>query len=261
MNKTKFDLLVEHIIQVSEGRKPKVYNQLTIDFDKLESDIQNMSDSNPFKKIYEYSIRNMKKIDDQRSFTNEEMKEFSKTLPEWEQEIFKSVIDMPILKSEKKKFAERFYNFLKDPDREYFVDQADLLDDSVSITSIEENIFNFINQAEEDFSSLAEITTYMLKYGHSESETEKMLNKMVESGQLLKVDGKYATNKQEDNLDNLEPDDTMIDTSEEEDDGKYDSGLIYKGDAAEDLKNLGIDDPDDPFGDNDFDIDNWNYGD
>ena len=54
MNKTKFDLLIENILNVTEGRKPKTYEKLIVDFDKLENDINSLSEENPFKKIYTF---------------------------------------------------------------------------------------------------------------------------------------------------------------------------------------------------------------
>lgn len=60
MNKTKFDLMVENILNITEGRKPKTYAKMVIDYNKLEQDINNLSDSNPFKKIYLHALNGLK---------------------------------------------------------------------------------------------------------------------------------------------------------------------------------------------------------
>jgi hypothetical protein len=278
MKKTKFDLVVEHILNINEGRKPKKYQKMIIDFDKLESDINGLSDKNPFKKLYTFAINGLKHYGKNQYFTNEEMAEDPKTLPEWEDAIFNAFSGASLSRSEKNRFTERFFNFLKDPDREYFSEFVGktMEPENKTTESVEQHIFDFINQSENESATKQEVIQYANRYGHDEEEAKKTIEKMVNDGSL-REDGDNLIAVSEPSIDDLEPSDSELNTSSDDevddleafrtdiedasdDDDAFDGGRA-KGKIPDDIaQELGIN-ADDPFGDNDMDLDNLNYKD
>lgn len=276
MKKTKFDLVVEHILNINEGRKPKKYQKMIIDFDKLESDINSLSDKNPFKKLYTFAINGLKQYGKNEFFTNEEMSQDSKTLPEWEDAIFNAFSGASLSQGEKNRFTERFFNFLKDPDREYFSEFVGKTMESEDkpTESVEQHIFDFINQSENESASKQEVIQYANRYGHDEEESKKTIEKMIKDGSL-REDGDTLVAVSEPSIDEMEPNESELsdspnaddleafrtDIEDASDDEDLDDLKGKKGKIPHDIaQELGIN-PDDPFGDNDMDLDNLNYND
>ena len=258
MEKTKFDLLVEHMLNIAEGRKPKQYNKMVIDFDKLENDINNLSDSNPFKKIYLFAIDGLKSYGEGKYFTNEEMSNEAKTLPEWEDAIYAAYYGHSLNKLEKKRFTERFFSFLKDPDREYFSEYVAEPSFEKAVASMEQHIFDYVSQSDNETTSKEEIVAYIGRSGHDEEEVAKVIDKMVSEGQLEEVDGKYKA-VSEPSFDEAEPEESELTKPSDADDLE-----AFRIDTLEDetpergekldpelAAELGID-PNDPFGDEDY---------
>lgn len=264
MNKTKFDILVENILNITEGRKPKTYPKLLIDYNKLEQDVNNLSDNNAFKKIYLHALNGLKEYGEGKFFTNEEMMEDPKTLPELEESLFNAFTGASLSKLEKKTFAERFYKFITDPDRGYTSEYVAEIAPDKHVESVSQHIFDYIDQSDDETSSIEEVVSYIGRYGHDEAEVKEIIQKMVADGQLAEIDGKLTAIK-DPSLDELDPEDSDLektgesddmeafrdDTGEEED---PDSGRL-PNDVA---KELGID-PNDPFGDTDFLDDNEDF--
>lgn len=268
MTKTKFDILVEHILNISEGRKPKQYNKLVIDFEKLENDINGLSSDNPFKKIYQFALNNMKSVGDD-SFTYDELANDPKTLPEWEEAFYNAFHGGSLSNLEKRRFGERFFNFAKDPDREYFSEYVGSVDGGSAdkhVESMQQHIFDYVNQAEKESASKDEIISYIGRYGHEPSEVSDVIAKMVEDGQL-RVDGDQYFPQTDPSLDAIDPEDSELTGKVDPDDME-----AFRDDVSEDeessdgrisddiAKELGID-VDDPFGDKEFDLDNLTYAD
>jgi hypothetical protein len=265
----KFDLFVENVLNITEGRKPKKYNKLLINFEKLENDIISMSDENPWKKLYQYALKNMKSIGDDDSFTNEELSNDPKTLPEWEEAFYNSFSGASLSKMEKKRFSERFFNFVKDPDREYFSEYVGE-DSNKPIESMQQHIFDYINQSEDESATKEEIVSYIGRYGHEEEEISSTLSRMVEDKQLRHENGKFYPEK-DPSLDSLEPNEDEIEDNNPDDlEAFRDDSIAYDDDDDDNeddyrisndaAKELGID-PNDPFGDKELDLDNLNYND
>lgn len=257
MNKTKFDLMVENILNITEGRKPKTYPKMVIDFDKLEQGVNSLSESNPFKKIYQFALQGLKQYGDNEFFTNEEMSQEAKTLPEWEEALFSAFSGAALSKIEKKTFAERFFKFVQDPDREYMSEYVSEVEPEKAVESVSQHIFDYINQADNETASVEEVVAYIGRYGHDESEVKDIIKKMVEDGQLSEVDGKLTAIK-DPSLDELDPVDSELGASNDPDDleafrdDTLDDEEPDSGRLPDDVaKELGID-PSDPFGDEDF---------
>lgn len=253
---TKFDILIENILNITEGRKPKQYNKMVIDFDKLENDILSLSDQNPFKKIYKHAIDGLKQYSDNEYFTNEEMSSEAKTLPEWEDAIFNAFSGQSLSNIEKKRFTERFFNFLKDPDREYF---SEFIGNEKikNFESMEQHIYDYINGSDDEKATLSDVVAYINRYGHDENEVKDVIEKMVKDGQLEKIDNNTLRTLKDPSLDSNEPDDSELSDNLESDDME-----AFRDDTLEDetpdeklpddiSRELGID-PNDPFGDDDF---------
>jgi len=259
MEKTKFDLLVEHMLNIAEGRKPKQYNKMVIDFDKLESDINGLSDQNPFKKLYQHAISGLKSYGGDNYFSNEEMSQEAKTLPEWEEAINNAFLGHSLSKLERKRFGERFFNFVKDPDREYFSEYVAEPSVDKSIASMEQHIFDYVSQSDEESTTKEEIVQYIARYGHDSEEVSKVIEKMVTDGQLIEMDGKFkAANDPSDDVDPEDADLDKLSTTSE------DPTEIFANDRLEDEEDekgarippeladeFGID-ANDPFGDEDY---------
>lgn len=257
MEKTNFDLLVEHILNIAEGRKPKQYQKMVIDFEKLESDINALSDTNPFKKIYEFALNGLKSYGEGKYFTNEEMSQEAKTLPEWEKAIYEAYFGHSLTKLEKKRFADRFFSFVKDPDREYFSEYVPATSPEKSFANMEEHIFDYVNESEsEEGTPKDEVVKYIGRYGHDESEILKVIDKMIQDGNLSEVNGKL-TAASEPEFGEEEPEE--LNSKQEEDTTEF-----LKTDTLEDerpektdhldpelAREIGID-PNDPFGDEDY---------
>ena len=264
MNKTKFDILVEHILLTTEGRKPKTYPKLVVDYDKLEQDINNLSDSNPFKKIYLHALNGLKEYGEGKYFTNQEMSAEPKTLPELEESLYNAFSGAALSKVEKKTFAERFFKFITDPDREYTSEHVAEVEPNKHVESVSQHIFDFINQADDESASIEEVISYIGRYGHDESEVKEIVQKMVADGQLAEIDGKLTAIK-DPSLDELEPEESELEKTGEPDDLEAfvdDTGEDEAPDSGrlpDDVaKELGID-PSDPFGDKEFSGDNDDY--
>ena len=257
MNKTKFDLMVENILNITEGRKPKTYAKMVIDYDKLEQDINNLSDSNPFKKIYLHALNGLKEYGEGKYFTNQEMSAEAKTLPELEESLYNAFSGAALSKVEKKTFAERFFKFITDPDREYMSEHVAEVSADKHVESVSQHIYDYINQSDDETASIEEVIAYIGRYGHDEAEVKEIIQKMVEDGQLAEVDGKLTAIK-DPSLDELEPSDSELGVSNDPDDLE-----AFRDDTLEDeepdsgrlpddvAKELGIN-ADDPFGDSDF---------
>lgn len=257
MNKTKFDLMVENILNITEGRKPKTYAKMVIDYDKLEQDINNLSDTNPFKKIYLHALNGLKEYGEGKQFTNQEMLADAKTLPELEEALYNAFSGAALSKVEKKTFAERFFKFITDPDREYMSEHVAAVSADKHVESVAQHIYDYINQSDEESASTEEVIAYIGRYGHDESEVKDIIQKMIQDGQLSETNGKLTAIK-DPSLDELEPEDTELDGSNDPDDLE-----AFRDDTLEDeepdsgrlpddvAKELGID-PNDPFGDEDF---------
>lgn len=257
MKKTNFDILVENILNITEGRKPKTYSKMVIDFDKLEEGINNLSDSNPFKKIYQYAFNGLKEYGEGQYFTNEEMTQEAKTLPEWEESLYAAFSGAALSKNEKKTFAERFFKFVQDPDREYMSEFVAQPEPEKAVESVSQHIYDYINQSENETATVDEVVNYIGRYGHDAEEVKDIIHQMVKDGQLSEENGSLTAIK-DPALDDIEPDDSEIggnldpddleafrdDVGEDED---PDSGRLPDDVARE----LGID-PNDPFGDDDF---------
>ena len=266
MNKTKFDLMVENILNITEGRKPKTYPKMSVDYNKLEQDINNLSDSNPFKKIYLHALNNLKEYGEGKYFSNDELTADAKTLPELEESLYNAFTGASLSKLEKKTFAERFFKFITDPDREYLSEHVAEVEPDKHVESVAQHIFDYINQADEESASIEEVISYIGRYGHDEAEVKDVISKMVKDGQLAEVDGKLTAIK-DPSLDEMEPEDSELGVSNDPDDlealrddtledEEPDSGRL-PDDVA---KELGID-PSDPFGDNQFVSDNESFDD
>jgi len=258
MKKTKFDILFEKVVTINEGRKKKVYPKYTLNVDKLKEDLQNLK--SPFKNFYISSLQHV-----------ENTGNLPETKPEWENTIMSGFYDKGLSPDEKKMLFKRFWHVLTTPDHSYFVEfdeNSVQPEEEKSISSVEEHIYNYIIESDDEAATKEEIKSYISKYGHEEEEVEKIISKMVKDGQLADQDGKLVAVK-DPSLDDLEepeslnndPNDDMegLRTDEEEgdiDNFTTDSSISHKIDP-ELAKDLGID-SEDPWGEKEMLDDNIN---
>lgn len=244
----KFDVLVEELLNLNEGRRPKIYEKFVLDFDKIESDIESMSDSNPFKNIYKFAVNGLKEYAPNQYFTNDEMANEAKTLPEWESSIFSAFSGQSLSNKEKKQFSQRFFSFLRDPDREYFSVYYPEKTDDQKFTNMEEHIYNFINNSEQESTPKSEVLIYISKYGYEDDEINSVISKMINDGQLAENDEGNLITIKDPSLDDLEPDDSELSLDDSEsllDDSEVDDSRPEE-DPEEDLNDIfGINDDED----------------
>ena len=252
MKKTKFDLLVENIISITEGRKKKVYPKLVFNFNKFQEDINNLEDS-PYKALYQYVINKLKQINGKDAFSLEELSSDPKTMPEWEEEFLLTLGG----KENKKEMFTRLFRFVTDTDRGYFSEQTDSLDSSdigdKPVESIEDHIYNFIKQSSNEDATMDEIVHYISRYGLEEDEIIKIVTGMLKGedggdGKLREEDGKYYC-QDDPSLDELDPSDSDLNK-----DGDDMEGFKLSDDDADltdEYEELGLN-PKDPFDDDDF---------
>lgn len=228
----KFDLLVEKLL--SEGRRPKEQKKVVIDFPKLEEYLQQMSDDNPFKGMYNTAVKSLKSIGNGEEFTNEEMAEEPKSPSEWLKQIELAYTGKGIDPAMKKKLAVRFYEFLTDKDRNFIVDYAEQAG-AVSLDStsdVEGKILTFIKVAEEG-TKKEEIYEYAARYDKSEDEVDTILAGLVESGQISLENGVYSGDSEESDV---EPEDSEL---ESDDDGTVVDDDVFSA--------FGVDDDEEEF--------------
>jgi len=185
----------------------------------------------------------------------------SKTLPEWEEAIVNAYSGQALSSIEKIRFAERFFNFVKDPDRQYFSEYVGEIPADKRVESVQQHIYDFIHQSESGSASVEEVVQYIERYGHDANEVKDIIQKMVSDNQISNEDN-ILTVLQDPSLDSLDPEESDLESSGDDmeafrdetgEDEDPESG-ISDDIAAE----LGID-KNDPFGDEQFLSDNESY--
>jgi polyhydroxyalkanoate synthesis regulator phasin len=259
MKKTKFDILFEKVVTVTEGRKKKVYPKFTLNVDKLTEDLKNLK--SPFKNFYLQALQHVQATGN-----------LPETKPEWESTINHGLLNQGLGPDERNLLFKRFWHVLNTPDHSYFVEfdenAANEEETSKSISSVEEHIYNYIIESDDESASKEEIKSYISKYGHEEEEVDKIIDKMVKEGQLGEQDGKLVALK-DPSLDELEAPETLDTDSNDDmeafrtdtetgdiDSMNTDSAITHELDD-ETAKDLGID-PSDPWGEKGLLDDNFN---
>lgn len=248
MKKTQFDILFEKVITINEGRKKKVYPKYTLNLDKLTNDLKELK--SPFKNFYITALQHVQATGN-----------LPETKPEWESTINHGFLNQGLGPDEKKLLFKRLWHFLNTPDHSYFVEfdenAAAQQEEEKSISSVEEHIYNYIIESDDESATKEEIKSYISKYGHEEEEVEKIINKMIVDGQLGEENGKLVAIK-DPSLDELEEpetfnnsDDDMEGLRTDEETGdidnlETDSAISHEIDP-ELAKDLGID-VNDPWG-------------
>ena len=265
MKKTKFDILFEKVVTVNEGRKKKVYPKYTLNMDKLTEDLKNLK--SPFKNFYLQALQHVQSTGN-----------LPETKPEWENTVNVGLMNQGLGSDERNLLFKRFWHVLNTPDHSYFVEFDEnnrSEEESVkSISSVEEHIYNYIVESDDESATKEEIKSFISKYGHDEEEVDKIIDKMVKDGQLGEQDGKLVAIK-DPALDDLEEPETFDNNTNDDMEGlrtdiESGDGDIYDTDSSitseidPDLaKDLGID-SDDPWGekgmldDNQNDYDDYN---
>ena len=259
MKKTKFDILFEKVVIVNEGRKKKVYPKYTLNMDKLSEDLKNLK--SPFKNFYLQALQHVQSTGN-----------LPETKPEWESTINIGLMNQGLGPDERKLLFKRFWHVLSTPDHSYFVefDEKATSEDepAKSISSVEEHIYNYIIESDDESATKEEIKSFISKYGHDEEEVDKIIDKMVKDGQLGEQDGKLVAIK-DPSLDDLEEPETFDNNTKDDDleglrtDIESGEGDDYNTDSSisseidpELAKDLGID-SNDPWGEKGMLDDNY----
>jgi polyhydroxyalkanoate synthesis regulator phasin len=257
MKKTKFDILFEKVVTVTEGRKKKVYPKYTLNMDKLTDDLKNLK--SPFKNFYLQALQHVQSTGN-----------LPETKPEWESTITVGLMNQGLGPDERKLLFKRFWHVLNTPDHSYFVEfdenAATAEEAPKSISSVEEHIYNYIIESDEESATKEEIKSYISKYGHEEEEVDKIIDKMIKDGQLGEENGKLVAMK-DPSLDELEEPETFDSNTNDDmeafrtdtetgdlDELNTDSSISHEFDD-ETAKELGIN-PNDPWGEKELLDDN-----
>lgn len=258
MKKTQFDILFEKVLTINEGRKKKVYPKYVLNMDKLTEDLKNLK--SPFKNFYLQALQHV-----------QDTGNVPETKPEWESTINIGLMNQGLGPDERKLLFKRFWHVLNTPDHSYFVEydesaSATQEEPSKSISSVEEHIYNYIVESDEESATKEEIKNFISKYGHEEDEIDKIITKMVKDGQLGEDNGKLVALK-DPSLDELEAPESFDGNTDDEMEGlrtdtesgeldSLDSDSAITHEIDPDLaKDLGIN-FDDPWGEKEMLSDN-----
>jgi hypothetical protein len=254
MKKTKFDMLFEKVVTVNEGRKKKVYPQYTLDVNKLMEDMKTLK--SPFKNMYISALQHV--VDTGN---------LPETKPEWEKTIKSGFYGQSLGEDERSMLFKRLWHILNTPDHSYFVEYDPTIENvettEKSITSVEEHIYNYIIESDDEAATRDEIISLISKYGYEGDEINKIIDKMIAEGELGEQNGRIVAVK-DPTLDEIDVDEDLTSFSNQDELDNDMEGLrtdIETGDIdnvdtdsaiSHDLdpdiaKELGID-VDDPWG-------------
>jgi hypothetical protein len=252
MKKTKFDMLFEKVLTINEGRKKKVYPKYTLSVDKLMEDLKTLK--SPFKNMYMTALQHV--IDTGN---------LPETKPEWEKTIKSGFYGQSLGEDERNMLFKRFWHILNTPDHAYFVEydasqEQNLEAPEKSISSVEEHIYNYIIESDDEAATREEIVALITKYGHEDDDINKIIDKMIAEGELSEQNGKIVAVKDpsldeiDDSSENMINTDTDSDLeglrtdieSGDIDEFSSDSAISHEIDP-ELAKDLNID-PNDPWG-------------